>query len=933
MRNVVFVLLMVLAQVLSAYQMLPLHHGWQSIAISGKMNSFDDFNGSEIDMIWAYKDAQWSAYSNDATIKTELQAHQVPTLDSVSSNSAVWIKANKSGILTIDVNRSVEPITLHTNWQLIGNDIGWEDMSEFNSSKIESVWLYDGMHKSWKAYSPDTNLASKISSANIHLLKRVPANKGIWVKAKEDTSLNPFILKDINDTATEANPTDGAYNYNEDMTAFLKIKQQVCNNWQDALNDINLTDISNLPNIFEAYQVYLSNALEKDPLQNALIYAPRGSAGDFNVSVSNGQIDLSDYKLPGDVNGDGNVSQEDADMLINALTMRSIMQPNVQRYDLDKDGMVDVRDLLYLDARLLTQVKYFDFYTTDGNSLGLPSLAYEDRKYNLVDINSSISTVRVIARDENGASSSKNTNITANEWYKDYQALDRKLSKTYTCSIAPEEFSSLYPTAEGKYVIGFMGSASFISGHLVNKQGIIDDGLIGCFPDIIYMYLISKTHKYFIPTDMGYNVKFAAGNKITLAVADGYRLSSDDMKDIKTYNKKIANLQYEVHAKDKTVMRRFLHNGKYINVYAMLRINAVFRESLKKFSMKGKIIRNTQDKYKDCGKIRYDRFGPARQEDSEKTNIQPDSTGITKYEFSPVLSMGHYHASIIWPKGSEKLLDSNFIVKQKNDVKDFNIPLSKGNINGHLYDYYDRPLKNKEITIHSTCDDSYAKQVTTDGEGYFEFKDMDTGEYEVILDSKPKAVVYQPGGGATKDIKDKPYWKMSIKYSSIYPYGTGTLSVKRFKLDCENATDGGSSNILEKSCTEIYDDGTVIDNIENDDDKAKITYNGKLINDPNLNIPLTITTYGVAFNAAIKIPGTTEQIHSVTTKQSSFNTYGICRGVFPDAENALNLIKENGKIHFKTFGNATCEFTLEPCKNNSCEDESSIRYDDFDTDL
>lgn len=934
MRSIIFILLFFLAQVLSAYQMLPLHSGWQSIAISGQMNSLNDFNGSAIDIIWSYKDGKWSAYSNNTAIKTALQDYQIPTLNSISPNSAVWIKANKSGILTIDVNRSTEPMTLHTNWQLIGSDIGWEDMSEFNSSKIESVWLYDGMHKSWRAYSPDTIIASKIISANITSLKRVPPNRGVWVKAKDDISLNPFTIKDINSTASETNPTSEAYDYNKDMTAFLKIKQQVCNDWQNALSDINDTNISDMQNIVEAYKAYLSNALEKDPAQNELIYAPRGNAGEFEVNVTNGQIDLSNYKLPGDLNGDGNVSQEDADMLINALAMKSIIQPNVEQYDLDKDGVVDVRDLLYLGARLLTQVKYFDFYTIDGTSLGLPSLAYEDR-YTPIDINSSVSTVRVVARDENGASSSKDEKITANEWYKDYKVLGKKLAKTYTCPVAPEEFLSLFATAEGKYVVGFMGSVSFISGHLANKQGIIEDTLVGCFPDIIYMYLTSKTHKYFVPTDMGYNVKFG-GNKITLAMVDGYRLSSDDIKDIKTYNAKTAALQYEVHAKNKKVMSRFLHNGKYINVYAMLRLNAVFRESLKKFSMKGKITRNTQDKYQDCGKIRYDRFGPASQKDSEKTNLLNDTApSTTKYNFSPILSMGHYHASIVWPKGSERVLDSNFIVKQENDTKDFHIPLSKGDITGHLYTFNNKPLKNKEITIRSTCDDSYTKEVQTDGQGYFKFEEMEIGEYEIVLDNEPKAVVYQPGGGTTKDIKDKPYWKITIKYSSINPFGSGTLSVKRFKLDCENATDDGSGYLLGKVCTEIHDDGTVIDNIENDDDKAKITYSGKLINDPNLNVPLIITTYGVAFNAAIKTAKELqpEQIHSFTTKQSSFNSVYACRGVFPDIDNALKLIKENGKIHFKTFGNSTCEFTLEPCKNDSCEDESSLRYDDFDADL
>ena len=923
------ILTILMNMVLFGAQIVPINKSWQMIGISGDLSNLNDFNRSEIEIVWAYNGTEgWSAYSSHSELKEALS--KLHPLASIPKNSAVWVLSNRSGFMKIDTNRTNTDIDLHNSWQMIGSDIGWSSLNDFNRSEVDSVWMYDGMNRKWKAFSHDITLNEKLALAHIGSLKIIPSNRGFWVHSNSDFSIDNNKIEDINTIAEEeVAPTQNAYVYNADGTAFLKIKQGVCNNWETAFSDTNFTT-ADLQTKIELYKDYVYQALEENKNENQLIYAPRGVAGDFNLTVKDGAIDLTNYKLPGDLNGDGNVTNDDIDVLAQALAMKDYVTPPPS-YDVDKNGVVDYRDLLYIGARLMTQVVTFDIYSTDGQNLNIPTIQWNN-KYYASDSNSSSlpSMVRVIAKDENGASSSDDEKITKDEWYKSFVS-PKKLSREIetSCTLNLSAIKPLFATAQKKYVIGFSGDVRFIAGHLVNKAGVIDDNLSGCANDIRDLYLSSPTHKYFIPTDMGYIVKFAkAKNNKQVAVVDGYRFSDDELKDIKKYNSVSTDIGFEVHGYNKSIKQRFLHNGRYIITYARLEINAIFKESYKKYPMHGKTTRNTSDKYEDCGHIKYDRYGPAQQKDTEKTDLQRVSKSIKKYSFSSLLSMGHYHASIVWPKGGEYLLENNFIVKKDKTEKNFEIPWSPNSVKGHLYDSYDNPVNGKPIELRSTCDGTLKKYYTTKEDGSFEFKDVDIGEYEVLVDGEPKATVVQPGSGTQKEIKDKPLWKATIKYSALQPYGTGTLSVKRFKLDCENATGYQGSDKLGKMCVEIYDDGAINGNTSEGSDKATIKYSGTIHNDPNLSIPLHITTYGIGFQAFI--PKTYTQLASTTLLLNSHNTYDLCRGVFPDRSKALDDIRHNRKIHFITTGNATCEFTLEPCKNDSCEDKSSIRHDDFD---
>ncbi len=489
--------------------------------------------------------------------------------------------------------------------------------------------------------------------------------------------------------------------------------------------------------------------------------------------------------------------------------------------------------------------------------------------------------------------------------------------------------SSFTPLIEGtdnKYVIGFEGTVKYISGFTIENNKMVKN-LGKCIDSLKKFYKASKVHRYFIPTDMGFKTKFASDNKkITFAVEDGYQIPA--LKDISEYNNKIHDIIFDNKANHYKIITSHVNvKGKIRKIYTVVHINTSFLESSKKYSAEGQIKRNASDRYEDCGKIKYHRYGPAKQIDDVETGLQRVSHSITKYKFNANLSKGHYHqSSIVWPKGNEYLLNKEFIIKDKENTNNFTIPWIPNSVKGHIYDVFNQSLKGKKLVLRSTCDYTLKKYATSDNEGFFDFKDVDIGEYEILVDGKPKAVAVQRGSGDEVDVKDESLWRFSVKFIGTPVLRNGFMEIKKFKLDCENPKDQEGSEYIGKICAEVYPEN------------ENITYGGSLTKS-DVGLPLQITTYGINFDANtrwVEAP-ISEDISSVAYRGGdTHNIYNTCVGNFPP--HSLEYIKEHKRIHFTSYGTegATCIFTLEPCRNNSCDDNGPQRedfdeFDDFDT--
>lgn len=726
-----------------------------------------------------------------------------------------------------------------------------------------------------------------------------------------------------NDTSSESNGTlirytpevfaasANAYNFNDDGTALLSIEQLILNQWENPfpLDSFNAADAEGKRIFYEAY--IATSITQADSLLP--IYAPQGIAGDFIVDVNNSSIDFTSYKLPADIDGDGHVTlEEDVALLIDALIIGS----QATLYDLNNDSSVDNRDLLYLISRLLTQANSFHFYTTDGQELGIAAKLWNDTwTVDLSSLSTVPSQVRIIVRDINGASSVKNEpSITKDEWYSSStvsKAPRRSSDANTSCSIESSLLSNLFPLAESEFVIGFQGSVKHVMGHTIDGEVISQSDILNCFNEIIlYYYNDSEVHKYFVPDSMNEFTAWGAGG-VTIAVRDGFNYSLDLLKNLDAFNDYSKDIQTEVHGRNVSIKNNKTVGGKIIYTYSMVHIQAVYQESDPKYPLSGKIIRDGNDPYDDCGNIILNRFAPASQTDSKISNeLQKDGMNAS-YEFQETLAMGHHKSLIKWPEGATYELDDNYMFVKDETSHDFNIPSSSTTVTGDVLDANDEPVEGVELSLISTCPGGPDRKFTTSkADGSYEFQEVYIGEYSIQIENSTKAVVAQKGGPVNQDIKTETLWKLNIALSNVY--GSGAMSVKKFPIN---------SKRFKMANTHTQDGwiAWVLDNTE-----AEVSFTGSLYYATDIS-PLEINyeydnNYYLHFNAIQDIPNVpaSEDLwvssdFYVTTSTS------VANGKMPsDFE---DKVSSETKIEWTATGEqVSYTFTLEPCKNSECTD-------------
>ncbi len=742
-----------------------------------------------------------------------------------------------------------------------------------------------------------------------------------------DTSTDTEQVADNSDDDTyiqyvieEYEATQNAYEFNDDGTALHGIEQLILNQWENPFPSDSFASANN-EGKKEFYNSYIVSAIAE--ANNALpIYAPQGSAGDFTVDVNNSIADFTDYKLPADIDGDGRVTlEDDAQMLIDAL----VDNLTSSMYDVNNDNSVDNRDLLYLIARLLTQANSFHFYTTDGQDLGLNALSWDDtHTIDLSSLSEIPQQVRIIVRDENGASSVEDTpSITQSEWHIN-SSLETRSRQTRDdspgCSIDSSILLELFPEAQSEFVIGFQGSIKHVMGHTVNGEVISKGDLTNCFNIIYTMYVYdSKVHKYFVPNNMN-SVPRIGGNDTSFVVQEGFHYDKDLLEDIPAWNAYSKDIPTEVHGKNRSYKNSYTKGDKIIYTYSMVHIEAVYHESDAKYPLEGEIKRDSQDPYKDCGKLVFNRLDPAAQTDT-KYSLELENNGynITNYEFQDNLAMGHHQSSIKWEKGTTYELDDNFVFIKDETSHDFNIPLHDDVITGEVLDATNEPVSNVNLILRSTCDNTLKKYATTNENGSYEFKEVYIGEYEILIDDEVKATVAQTGEPVTKDFKTDQLWKFRVDFHSVY--GSGSMTIKNFpiELDNLNSTSQADSVVFVGNDYASYSENTTI------------SYSGISYDNGLSPLDIFYDTYFekmmLEWNAIIFVENYPFQIGS----GAMYGDATLCNGTLPlDFKSKVEAGEPFDFGELTGSDVASCKMTFEPCKNTECSDEDSSIPDDFD---
>ncbi len=170
-------------------------------------------------------------------------------------------------------------------------------------------------------------------------------------------------------SSSVSSTTSILYDYNTDKSSLYLLPPVFVNQYKEVQKSLdNAKDDEG--KFYSLLGSYIADLIKSSTSLDTLpSYAPRGDLSSHIVSVSNGTIDYSDYILKADIDLNSEVNFEDLKLLSSAI----LNADNSFQYDVNRDGVVDTADVIYLLARLNSEIKSFDFYTTNGQKLNIPS--------------------------------------------------------------------------------------------------------------------------------------------------------------------------------------------------------------------------------------------------------------------------------------------------------------------------------------------------------------------------------------------------------------------------------------------------------------------------------------------------------------------------------------------------------------------------------
>ncbi len=77
-------------------------------------------------------------------------------------------------------------LIIHKGWQLIGTSSKITDLSVFTPQHVEQIWHFDAATQQWKGYSPDPEIAPKITEKGYGTVTSLESWHGFWIKSKDE---------------------------------------------------------------------------------------------------------------------------------------------------------------------------------------------------------------------------------------------------------------------------------------------------------------------------------------------------------------------------------------------------------------------------------------------------------------------------------------------------------------------------------------------------------------------------------------------------------------------------------------------------------------------------------------------------------------------------------------------------------------------------
>lgn len=597
----------------------------------------------------------------------------------------------------------------------------------------------------------------------------VDENKtGKSIPASSDTN---FTL----DYSTQLN-----YDYNNKESAFYQLLPLYVNDYETEQNRFNYAK----EHFEDDYELYVSNLLSTARAFDTLpSYAPRGDKKSLLISVENGKIDYSAYSLPSDINLDGAVNFADEALLKEALKQDS----SDTKYDLNQDGNVDTKDLIYLISRLGIEIHSFDFYTKEGKKLDIESRSYSQaRSFSYIGTQTE---VMLVPKDINGVSGfSSGLSDISTLWYvglKKNNAPKHSLRAEGLDAVSPERIAFIRDALNyiienpEAYLLGWMVSIKFRtpgSAYLdLDSQGMLD------MDTSFFNPLEAKIKHHFKDTTLKketkrlleknrYIFQIGAGRNTPDAIVDGNWNWDFDYGSVITHTK----------AKRKIIKVSHTINGHTIFTSSLVHASSVYYTSKADKTLSGFIKKDSQP-IKEHGTVTIKRIGPDPQDETYGTSLDPNVDGY--FTFKKKIPFGAYEIEYERECGlcKDKLASEYIFLKNKeSDYEEFSIEQKEKTVQLRVVDQENQPVSGKHVKIvaDGCVHDDTMQLAVSDSEGRVEFNNVPIGTYHIYIQDKENSSI-QFCENYKGDIKDEPLWDISISFQGrIHNYEKVYKNVK-----------------------------------------------------------------------------------------------------------------------------------------------------------
>ncbi len=529
-------------------------------------------------------------------------------------------------------------------------------------------------------------------------------------------------------SSSSSSATALLYDYNTDKSSAYLLSPSVVNQYEEVQKSLdNAKD--NEGRFYSLLGSYITDLIRSSiPADTIPSYAPRGAINNLIVAVNNKTVDYSDYILKADIDFNSEVNFEDLKLLSSAILNGN----DSFQYDVNRDGTVDTADIIYLFARLNSEIKFFDFYTTSGEKLNIPSRSVDAT--HTFTYTGSETKIMVVAKDINNVSGFETGLSDINEaWYKQTGWVLQSAPQRSTVT-DDWDFNTLGNESIGQY----LKDNAFLIGWKtsINEHSMSNAIAFQSFkeePFASYLELMEQEIMlHFKDTDMNHPPERSIQNPNEIIDNSGavYFHTYDYSVGIVSDSNPNTYLQMQ----NLTLSSAYILGEKSITIKHYYYWSMQAYMSLEENRLSGTIeLTDITDKIE--GTITGMRIGP-----DPKDAIYEGSITDNTFKLNDLVPFGAYLLTYTDECSCQRVLDEAYVFEDPTPLH-YPLTVDKARVTLSLLDKEGEPISGKDILIMATaCVDADFEEKSfdaiTDADGKVIFENVPIGKYTVYVDNR-----------------------------------------------------------------------------------------------------------------------------------------------------------------------------------------------------